>query len=107
MIAEEFRWKQIRRMAGLDKYPKNEPEAEAELVIVAGKFGRSEAHLRGVIDEIIGVWTKCVKPAELRSMLERDRGEFVDPHCIFCAGSGWKIIEKDGAKRYGYCSDRV
>ncbi len=102
MIPEQFRWDQVRRMAGLDGYPKKEPEAEAELVIVAGKVGRSEAHLQGVIDEVMAVWTKCPKPAELRGLLLMAQHSFRDMDCTFCGGSGWRIVEREsvsGAER--------
>lgn len=102
MIKLPFREKQIRRMAGLDNFPKFEPEAEGELTIVAGKFGRSEAHLRGVIDEVMATWTKCPKPSELRNLLDRDRAELVDVNCKLCRGSGWRIVERgdvSGAER--------
>lgn len=104
MIDLTFRLEQIRRMAGLDKYPAFAPEAIAELGIVAGKFGRSEAHIRGVIDEIMAVWTQCPKPSELRALLDRDRQEKVNLNCRDCQGSGWKIVvtgETSGAMRCG------
>lgn len=103
MIDLKFREKQIRRMAGLDKYPKFEPEAEGELTIVAGRFGRSEAHLRGVIDEIMAVWTIAPKPSELRAMLDKDRTELVDVNCPHCHGSGWRIVERADASGATRC----
>jgi len=103
VISLDFREQQICRMGGLDDFPKFQPEAEGELVIVAGRFGRSEAHLRGVIDEIMAVWTKCPKPAELRALLDRDREEKVDVNCPLCQGSGWKIIEVEGNSGAARC----
>jgi len=103
MISKDFTEKQIRRFGGLDDYPRWSPEGEAELVIVGRKFSRCEAHLQTIADEVIAIWTKCPKPSELRSLLERDHSDFVDPQCVFCAGSGWKIVEKDGVSGAARC----
>lgn len=103
MIAQNFLERQIRRMAGLDDFPKFAPEAEGELVLIAAKYARSEAHLHGVINEIMAVWTKCPKPAELRAQLDLGRGEFVNADCLLCRGSGWRIVEKDGQSGAARC----
>ncbi len=104
MITQKFAEKQVRRLGGLDDFPKFAPDAEAELVIMARKYGRSDAHVLAAFDEIISGWTKCPKPSELRHLLDRDRGEFSDVNCIFCAGSGWKIVEKEGISGAARCS---
>ncbi len=103
MIEQEFLGKMVRRMAGLDDFPKFQPEAEGELVLICAKFARSEAHLRGVIDEVMEVFTKCPKPSELRALLDRDRQEKVVPNCIHCHGSGWRIVERDGKSGAARC----
>lgn len=104
MITQKFAEKQVKRLAGLDDFPRFAPEAEAELVIMARKYGRSDAHVLAVFDEVMCVYTKCPKPSELRHLLDRDRGEFSDVNCIFCAGSGWKIVEKEGISGAMRCS---
>jgi hypothetical protein len=102
-MEQDFLERQIRRMAQLDNFPKFDPEAEGELVIIAGKHGRSEAHLRGVIEEIMSVWTTCPKPSELRSLLLLGSDEPVNLKCKDCGGSGWKIIERNGISGAARC----
>lgn len=93
-MTEEFLDLQIRRMGGLDGYPTFEPGGYAELVRIAGKFGRSEAHLRAIMDEVIDTWTKCPKPSELRAMLEAGKPPSpVKIDCPNCEGSGWRLTE--------------
>lgn len=103
MIDQIFAFKQIRRMGGLDGYPRYEPEALAEITTLAGRLARSEDHLRAVIDGIIELATVFPKPSELRKLLDRGREETVNLSCPLCGGSGWKIVERDGVSGAARC----
>jgi hypothetical protein len=99
VISLEIREKQIRRMGGLDNYPSFEPGGYAELVRIAGKYGRSPEHLIAIMDEITENYMKCPKPLEFKALLEVGKPAFVKRDCQDCSGSGWKYANNGGVMR--------
>jgi hypothetical protein len=67
---KEFALRQVRRMAQLATYPKDEEYALAELVKAAMSAADTQEQLQTTIDKIMLTEWECPVPSRLRTMIE-------------------------------------
>lgn len=81
--------KQIKRMAGLNFFPR-EDESVKELRL-ALETARSEAIAERVVTDWVGIESDAPKPAQLRSLVheQNEKQQQREKKCERCSGCGW------------------
>lgn len=99
MIDITFATEQVRRLGGLNYFPREYPEALEELISVA-MTAESENACRKAFDSILYDSDDCPKPADLRRVIavenekarEIAKTERLAPRiCPLCRGQGFKV----------------
>jgi hypothetical protein len=104
MVKPEFASEQIRRLAGLNYYPREDDYAPAlKELVEAARGADSEECLKTAISAILYDAEDCPKPADIRRVVrvENDRArELAESQrkesekrgpCEFCHGTGWAV----------------
>lgn len=101
MIPQKFAKKQALRLAGMQGFPREFPEAIGELVKAlesAPAEELAEKTVSTVLDSAMSD-TRCPMPAELKAILHSLQDDFrPDPNCTKCDGNGAVYVELPGGE---------
>jgi hypothetical protein len=95
MIDQNIAAEQVRRLSGLDHYPRGEDQkAGLRELRKTAEAAHSAKVLERVIDDILATTNRCPAPAHLRAALweEGEKHKEKQATCPKCGGTGWTII---------------
>lgn len=79
------------------------PESAVEIAVALKRYGRTEHHVKGIVQYLLDTCTFFPAPVAVRDAAEMCPHEppvkyrTPNPDCAFCGGSGWNVIAEKNA----------